>query len=476
MTAKRRGSVKTWVVAVAGLAAVGVGLRLTVWGGSGEAAEVEVVQVTVGPVVMTIETNGSVEPLSTIQVGSEVNGKVIEVPTDNDQPVRKDQVICRIDPELYQTELDQARAEHARAASALNEARVALEEQTANLPVQTEQALARKEESEAAYEEADYNWNRVRGLAEQGNASAQEIQLTKAAWLRSKAAVTQATALHKLALSNERFLKQRAEQAVVQAEAAEKLAKARVDQAQARVERCTIRSPIDGIVLKRYTDVGMAVVSALQIQPLFLIAPQLDRMRVLAKVSESDINHVEIGQPARFTIEGRGRLAFEGRIIEKRNQPDMIQNVVTYTVVFEVTNDARRTLLPGLTVNVVIECVNRTEAVRIPNSALRFKPPLTLEQRDQMIRAAQWPEAPRAAGGQSYDYCTKTHAWRFDHSADRWTLVPLWIGITDHSETEVLWGAKAGDAFVRKFIPKSTGKFDFKEMLKQADPANRRVI
>jgi len=473
---RRRAAAKAWLLGILGLAVVGVGLRLTVWRDQGVSIEVENVAVSDGSVVMTIETNGTVEPLSTVQVGCEVTGKIIELTVDNDEPVEKDQIICRIDPELVQAELNQAQAEFNRATAAFDEAKVALNEQTANLPVMTKQALARKQEAEAAYKDAAFNWNRVKELKEKGDATDVEANSIEAAWLRAQASLNAAEAAHDMAVSNETYVKQRAEQAVAQAEAAVKLATARRDAAQTRLERCIIRSPITGIVLKRSFDVGTTVNAMFQTPILFLLAPPLDRMRVSAKVSESDINHVDIGQMARFNIEGRGKSTFEGKIVEKRNQPDIIQNVVTYTVVFEVPNDARHTLLPGLTVNVIIECVNRSSVARIPNSALRFKPPIPIEQRQALVEAAQWPERPRDKDGQAYDYCEKSHAWKYDAARNEWQVVPLWVGVTDNTETEILWGAKAGDQFVRKARVKTSGTFDFKEMLKQADPTNRRII
>jgi len=464
------------LLAIVVIAALAVAAKLTILRGDGPEVDIETSAVTTGPLIFKIETSGTIEPLSTVQVGCQVMGRIIETPVDNDQPVTKDQVIARIDPDLMSAEHAQADADHARLSAALEEAKALLEEQRANLPVITQQALAKKKDADAALVEATFNYTRVEKLHREGNSPDAEWNAIQAAKLRADAATTGATAAWEQAKNNETFLVNRAEQAVKQAEGALKVAKARLDATTTKLDQCIIRSPIDGIVLKRFTEVGTTVNPAFQIQPLYLLAPSLKRMRVSAKVSESDIVHIEKGQPARFTLEGRGRSTFEGTILEKRNQPDVIQNVVTYTVIFEVDNDERGSLLPGLTVNVEIECVRRDNTLRIPNSALRFKPPISLEERQAMYEAAVWPPEPKGSEGKSVDYTKKGYGWRYESSSQKWTLIPFWIGITDNIDTEVVAGLKAGDAFVKKFTVKSSGGYSFQEMLKQANPEGRKVF
>lgn len=464
------------MLAIVVIAALAVTAKLTILRGNGPEVEIETAAVTMGPLIFKIETSGTIEPLSTVQVGCQVMGRIIETPVDNDQPVAKDQVIARIDPDLMSAEHAQADANHAGASAALEESKALLEEQKANLPVITQQAEAKKRDADAALVEAAFNYERVENLYKNKNAGEAEWNAVQAAKLRAEAAVKFATAAWDQAKNNEKFLVQRAIQAVDQATSNLKVAKARLDATTTKLDQCIIRSPIDGIVLKRFTEVGTTVNPAFQIQPLYLLAPSLKRMRVSAKVSESDIVHIEKGQPARFTVEGRGRSTFEGTILEKRNQPDIIQNVVTYTVIFEVDNDESGTLLPGLTVNVEIECVRRDNTLRISNSALRFKPPISLEERQAMYEAAVWPPEPMGSAGKSVDYTKKGYGWRYDTGSRKWTLIPFWIGITDNVDTEVVAGLKEGDAFVRKFTVKSSGGYSFQEMLKQANPTDRSVF
>lgn len=475
-SSRKRAAAKTWVLAIVVMAATAIALKLTVFKGDGAQAEIETAAVTTGPLIFKIETSGTIEPLSTVQVGCQVMGRIVETPVDNDQPVTKDQVIARIDPDLMKAEFEQADAEYKRLSAAFEESKLILLEQKANLPVMTQQAEAKKRDADAALVETSFNYDRVESLYKNKNAGDAEWNAVQAAKLRSEAAVKFATAAWEQSRNNEKFLVQRAEQAVDQAGAAMGVAKARLDATLTKLDQCIIRSPIDGIVLKRLTEVGATVNPAFQIQPLYLLAPSLKRMRVSAKVSESDIVHIEKGQPARFTVEGRGRTTFEGAILEKRNQPDVIQNVVTYTVIFEVDNDERSSLLPGLTVNVEIECVRRDKALRISNSALRFKPPIPLEERQAMHAAAVWPPEPMGSQGKSVDYTKQGYGWRFDQASQKWTLVPFWIGITDNIDTEVVAGLKDGETFVKKFTVKSSGGYSFQEMLKQASPDGRKVF
>jgi HlyD family secretion protein len=467
---------RRWIIAAVLVVIVGGVIAATASRGGGPKYDLTYCEAATAPITMTIETNGTVEPLSTIQVGCEVTGKIIELAVDHDDPVKKDQIICRIDPELAKAEHEQSVADHLKAASAVADAKIALDEQRANLPVRTQQALAQLQEAQAALVDAEYTWKRVDGLYKNKDASEVEWVGRKAAFIKAQSAVIGAEAAHKTCQNNETWLPKRGEQAVAQAEAALQLADARKNFTATRVDRCTIRSPIDGVVLRRYLDAGTTVTAAFQTPVLFLLAPSLDRMRILAKVSESDVSHVEVGQTARFTVEARQPVQFEGKILHKRNQPDVIQNVVTYTVLVEVDNDKNHTLMPGLSVNVEIECVAKPSVAQIPNAALRFKPPISLEDRQALMAAATWPDKPVAdATGKPADYCSKGWAWTFDESSHHWRAVPLWLGVTDNVNTEILIGGSNGERYVKKCVELESGGFKLKDALKLARPDNRTI-
>lgn len=466
---------RTWLIlATVGVLGGGTALFTTLGGGNGDVQSFNA-EVESGPIVMTVETLGTIEPLTTVTVGCETTGKIVEIAVDHDDPVTKDQVICRIDPELAQAQHAQSKAELARAQSALVDAEILQKEQNANLPIATQQALGKLQEAQAALIAEAYNWKRIDKLYESGDATEAEWTMIKANHERAKAAVLFAEAAYEQAKLNEQFLPQRAREAVDQAKAALKLAEARFEATQAQLDKCIIQSPIDGIVLQRYLDVGTTVNAAFQTPPLFLLAPSLTRMKVNAKVSESDIVHIDVGQKARFTVEGKQRVRFEGKILHKRNQPEIVQGVTTYTVILEVDNDERQTLLPGMSVNVEIECVNRPEAVFIANKALRFKPPIPIEDRQALMDALNWPAEPKGEDGAPALYSKRTHLWQYDDSGRSWRAVPIWIGVTDNVNTEILSGARPGDEFVREFVDGSSGGFSLKEAIKLASPDNRTL-
>ncbi len=472
---KRTAAVKTWLIGSVVVAIAAGGFSFKFLQNDNAPSEIATTLVETGPMVMIVETNGTIETLTTVLIGCETTGKIIEINVDHDDAVHKDQIVCRIDPELVEAQHQESVAALNQAKSVLVEARITQDEQAANLPVLTEQALAMKQEAEAALAEAEYNWKRIDELYKEDNASETEWKSIEYRWKSAQASLTNATAAHQKSVNDEEFLPKRAATTIEQAIAAEKLAQARFDSTKTQVDKCVIRSPIDGIVLKRYMDVGATVNATFQTPPLFLLAPSLERMRVHAKISESDIGHIAIGQTARFTIDAKGKRTFEGRIIERRSQPDVIQNVVTYTVMFQVDNDEQQSLLPGLTVNVEIECVNKPEVLKIANSALRFTPPLPLEVRRKMRDASDWPDRPVGPDGKAPDYCEKGYAWKFDEAALDWKVTPLWIGITDNTDTEIIVGARLGDLFIKKFKLKQGSKFTLQEAFRQADPSNRRL-
>jgi len=443
---------------------------------NGEAsAEIERSAVTTGPLTFTVETLGTLEPLTDIVVSCEATGKIVEILRDYDDPVKKDEIICRIDTEFVDAQHAQSAAALAQAKAALTEAQIRKETQLALLPELTKTAAADLDRAKAIAENSEFNFDRIDKLRSTNNAVAAEWQAAKATRDEARAAVKAAEAAYAQAQINERLQPSVLESAIEQAEAARDLAKARFDATKAQVEKCTIRSPIDGIVLTRYLDVGTTVNPTLQPPPLFLIAPSLDRMKVSARVSESDIAHIEVGQKASFTVEGKQRQRFEGRILEKRSQPEVLQGVTTYTVILEVENDARRTLLPGMSVNVVIECVHRESVLKIANKALRFRPPLNSDERAAILDALTYPPEPKNPDGSPIDYCHEGSAWHYDEASKKWSAVPLWIGVTDNFETEIIKGAAAGDEFVDQFIEKKSSGFSFKEALRQADAGNRTL-
>lgn len=277
-----------------------------------------------GPIAAVVAATGTVNPVITVQVGSQVSGQVASLDADFNSVVHKGQVIATLDPSNLQAQVARDRANVASASAALEKARV----------------------------EAD---NAARGFARAENLKAQAL-IPESDYDSAQAAAAGAAASVKTA----------------QASVAEAQASLRIS--EVNLDHATILSPVDGIVISRTVDVGQTVAASLQAPTLFTIAQDLRKMEVHMNVAESDIGRLQVAQPATFTVDAYPSDRFRGTISEIRNAPTTIQNVVTYEAVIDVNNDDLR-LKPGMTANVSVVVAERADALLVPNAALRFKPP-----------------------------------------------------------------------------------------------------
>ncbi|MDW8310842.1 MAG: efflux RND transporter periplasmic adaptor subunit, partial [Verrucomicrobiales bacterium] len=265
-----------------------------------------------------------------------------------------------------------------------------------------------------------------------------------------------------------------------QAEAQVKIRTAALERAKVDLSRCTIYSPVDGIVISRNVDVGQTVAASLSAPVLFQIANDLSRMQINANVAEADIGGVEVGQPVEFTVDAYPLQTFTGRVVQVRNAPITVQNVVTYDTVIEVHNPDLK-LKPGMTANVTIITARRDNVLKVPNAALRFRPPevANAEARtnaapDRALASAPGGERMNREGGPRGERRrgdgsgptrppggsrpkAERHALRTVYvletnapTADSPQLRPVQIkcGINDAVATEVLDGLQEGDIVV----------------------------
>jgi HlyD family secretion protein len=306
-------------VAVAVLA-VGAGLVLR-----GRAAEIRYVTATVdrGDVLDVVGATGTLQAVTTVQVGSQVSGTIQSLYADFNSTVRKGQVLARLDPSLLQARLGQVQAGLASAQANVERSRATLEDARQKL------ARAQQLSSEGLVPQADLE-------------SARATHAEAAAQLKaSQAAVTQAAA--------------------------------NVRQAQVDMTHTVIAAPIDGVVIARNVDVGQTVAASLQAPVLFVIANDLSRLQVSASIDEADVGRVRAGQEATFRVDAFPNEVFTGRVEQVRLQPITLQNVVTYTTIIGVDNPGQR-LMPGMTATVSVVVDRRDDVLRIPASALRFRP------------------------------------------------------------------------------------------------------
>lgn len=297
-----------------------------------------------GPIVATVTATGTVNPVKSVTVGTYVSGPIQDIFVDYNSPVRKGQVIAKIDPRTYQGKVDQARAALSTATAGVEKARA-------------DAKLRRLQES------------RQEALAKTRVVSRDELDV-------SRSTAEQADAQLKLALA-----------AVEQAQAS-------LREAEVNLGYTDIVSPVDGIVVSRDVQVGQTVAASFQTPTLFVIAENLKKMQVNAFVSEADIGRVREGQRASFSVDAYPGRSFPASVFQVRNSPQSVENVVTYDVVLEFDNE-EQLLKPGMTANVSIVTAEELDALKVPTSALRFQPPSAGDADD----AATAPGAVRPAAG-----------------------------------------------------------------------------
>lgn len=355
-----------------------------VWGylyvqGRGQVPQYRLARVERGPLTAAVSATGNLNAVVTVQVGSQVSGQIKELLADFNSVVRKGQVIARIDPESFLAKVNQARAEvEAARATVLNQ------------QAQVEKARADVENARAALAEARAQTARAQvALLDARRDLERKDELFRRELIsRSERDTAQATHDSAVAaLEAARAKEQSTAAAVGAAEAQLRVAEAQLASAQAQVrqkeaalrqaevdlEHTTIRAPVDGVVVSRQVDVGQTVAASLQAPTLFTIAQDLTRMQVDTSVDEADIGRVRLDGPAVFTVDAFPGETFRGRVVQIRKAAQVVQNVVTYTVVVAVDNPDQR-LLPGMTANVKLIVAEKPDVLKVPNAALRFRP------------------------------------------------------------------------------------------------------
>src|SRR5213594_3599031 len=265
--------------------------------------------VTRGPITQAVTATGTLNPVVNVQVGSQVSGNIAKLFADFNSQVKAGQVVAQIDPALFQATVTQAEGDLANAQAALELAKVNAK--------RTQDLFARKTSSQADLDQAMAN-------------------------------------LH-------------------QGEANVKIKQGALDKAKADLDHCTITSPIGGVVISRNVDVGQTVAASLQAPVIFQIANDLTKMQIDANVAEADVGVLEVGQDVDFTVDAFPMRTFHGKVVQVRNAPITVQNVVTYDTVIGVSNPDLK-LKPGMTANVSIIVAHKDNVLQIKNAALRYRP------------------------------------------------------------------------------------------------------
>jgi len=309
------------------------------------------IKVERGEISTTVTATGTINPVITVLVGSQVSGTIKALYADFNSRVKEGQIISQIDPALFEAQVDQAKANVLNAQANVLNAQANLKSAQANL-----------EKAEVTVSDAKRTLDRNRPLVER-QVIAQSVFDT--AQTNYDSAVAQLEAA-KAQLESAKSQVESTKAQVEQTKAALKLA-------ETNLRYTTIRSPVNGVVISRNVDVGQTVAASLQAPTLFTIAKDLTQMQVDTNVSEADIGRLSVGQEATFTVDAYPEKTFRGKVSEIRNAPTTISNVVTYDVVIQVDNKDLK-LKPGMTANVSVLVAHKEGVLKIPNAALRFRP------------------------------------------------------------------------------------------------------
>jgi HlyD family secretion protein len=345
----------------------------------GAAPKYRTARVEQGPLTAAVSATGNLNAVTTVQVGSQVSGQIKELAADFNTLVKKNQVIARIDPEIFEAKVNQARADVASALATV-----------INQEAQVEKAKADVENARAALAEAKANTAKAqvtvvdarRDFDRKTELARREL-IAKSDLDTSQAAHDSALALLEAAKAKEQSLAAAIQSSVAQlrvTEAQLQASRAQVDQkkaalaqAQADLEHTTIRAPVNGVVVSRAVDVGQTVAASLQAPTLFTIAEDLTKMQVEVSVDEADIGRIKLEDRSTFTVDSFPGQTFTGLVVQIRKAAQVVQNVVTYTVVVAVDNPGGR-LLPGMTANVKMIVAEKPSVLKVPNAALRYRP------------------------------------------------------------------------------------------------------
>jgi HlyD family secretion protein len=333
--------------------------------------------VTRGPITQLVTATGTLNPVVNVQVGSQVSGNIQKLFADFNSEVKAGQVVAQIDPMLFQAAVTQAEGDVANAQAALELAKV--------------------------------NAARIQTLFNQKNSAQQDLD-------------TAIANLH-------------------QAEANVKIKQGALDKAKADLDHCRITSPIDGVVISRSVDVGQTVAASLQAPVIFQIANDLTKMQIDSNVAEADVGAVSVDQNVDFTVDAFPTRTFHGKVVQVRNAPIAVQNVVTYDTVIGVSNPDLK-LKPGMTANVSIIIEHKDNVVQLKNAALRYRPADAV--------TAEQPKPTSSPSGQRPTAARERKPERTVYVLTYGKPKPVQIktGISDGIMTEVTEGLKEGDRVV----------------------------
>ena len=358
-----------------------------------------------GSLVATVSASGSLNAVITVQVGSQISGMVKQILVDFNSPVKKNQLIARIDPEIFEAKVNQARADLESSQAAVLNQRATGEQKRAeveNAVAAVAAAKANTAKARVTVADAKRTLDRQVDLLKRELVAQSDKDTAQAAYDSAVAALESSQAQEQAAQSGVRSAQAQlkvAEAQLQNAEAQVRQKQAALAQAQVDLDHTFIRAPVNGVVVSRNVDVGQTVAASLQAPVLFTIAQDLTQMEVDTNIDEADIGRAREGMEATFTVDSFPGETFQGRVVQIRKAPQVVQNVVTYIVVIAVKNPDLK-LMPGMTANVKLLVDRRENTLKISNAALRFRPPGEGPSEGAQQPAQTGPQGgPRRQGG-----------------------------------------------------------------------------
>jgi len=339
----------------------------------------ETVPVERGPIQAKVTATGTLNAVVDVLVSSQVSGNIKALYADWNSKVKKGQLVALIDPEIFQAQVDQAKATFRSAQAATIAAQAQLEKtksdlSSANASEKNAEAISAKDLANEV--NAKGQWQRADVLLREQIMDQQDYDTAKANYDAAQSQVTADQAQIEAAKQNVQSAEASirvAQSQLETAQAQERQAQAALQQAQINLDHCQIYAPVDGTVIARRMDIGQTVASTLNPPTIFEIAQDLTKMQVDTNVDESDVGGVAKGQQATFMVDSYPGTTFRGEVADIREAPIITQNVVTYDVVITVNNSELK-LFPGMTANVTILTAKLDDTLKVPNSVLRFRP------------------------------------------------------------------------------------------------------
>ena len=487
---KLRSRRKHLIIGAAGAAAIALA-AFYFWGGNASAAQYLTARIERGNLRNTVTATGTLQAVTTVQVGSQASGTISALYADYNSIVKKGQVIAQLDPAVSKAQVDQAKANLQQAQAALQQAKAGVANSRAGVSdaqAKAQAASSTAQNNQAGVSAAQANLavlkaqaddalsylKQQQALVQSGVVAQRDLDVAQTAYQTAKARYDQGAAqLNQAVLSQQmaagsgiaqsQAQVQQSQAQVGQSQAQVQAAEAQVQQASAALQlaevnlaHTTITSPIDGIVVSRDVNVGQTVAASLSAPTLFTIANDLTKMQVIANIDQADIGLVENAKSVKFSVDAFPGKDFEGKIEQMRLNPQTVQNVVTYNVVIDVDNPEQK-LKPGMTANLTITIDERNNVLKVPNAALRFVPQDASTQRSgsgngnwqgRRQNAGSNGDASQRTGNSDAQFAPPTAPVLAGQTRIVWVLGQdgkpqrrrIKVGLTDGAATEVVEG------------------------------------